>query len=155
MLRVRRQRLPFDYRHPLRVTSPTCSHAPSPLFALLFPLPPLTPPAVRTTLIRSPVRSLTCYFRFRIRFVCCRRRNLTKSHVSHCRSVAVAVAVNAANIVVAATHSLTPNSISFCALTTRSLSQSLNLCALLQLPAAASASASCRHRQQLRLQLRL
>lgn len=30
--------------------------------------------------------SLTCYFRFRIRFVCCRRRNLTKSHVANASS---------------------------------------------------------------------
>lgn len=62
-------------------------HSPlrSPLSTAQFPPLSHSHPAVRTTLIRSPVRSLTCYFRFRIRFVCCRRRNLTKSHVSRCR----------------------------------------------------------------------
>lgn len=43
---------------------------------------------------RSAPCSLTCYFRFRIRFVCCRRRNLTKSHVANavplCHSLSLA-----------------------------------------------------------------
>jgi len=72
-----------DFSQPLGATSPTSA-----------PLHPLSPPTHthRGTLThthtstQSAPCSLTCYFRFRIRFVCCRRRNLTKSHVANASS---------------------------------------------------------------------
>lgn len=76
----------LDFSQPLGATSPTLP----PLHPLGRPSPPAalchrhaTDTEAHMQPKRSAPCSLTCYFRFRIRFVCCRRRNLTKSHVAN------------------------------------------------------------------------
>jgi len=78
-----------DFSQPLGATSPTSA----PLHPLSAPIHTHTQRHTHThththtqTWPQSAPCSLTCYFRFRIRFVCCRRRNLTKSHVANASS---------------------------------------------------------------------